>query len=415
MPAERFDFPNASGQNLAALLDRPTGEPRAYALFAHCFTCGKDLHAAKRIAEGLTALDIAVLRFDFTGLGASEGEFANTGFSSNVADLIAAADALRRARRAPAILIGHSLGGTAVLAAAAAVPEARALVTIAAPCDPGHVTGLFRDRVEEINAKGDVEVSLAGRPFRISRGFLDDLAQHKLLARIAELHKALLIFHSPTDEIVGIDNASRIFTAAKHPKSFVSLAGADHLLSRRADAAYVANVIHAWSGRYLDLPAPVPETVTPSPAVVVRETRRGRFQQVVTVGRHRFLADEPADVGGLDSGPGPYDLVLAGLGACTAMTLRLYAERKALPLEQVTVELTHDRIHAADCESCETKEGMIDRIERAITVRGKLDAAQRQRLMEIADKCPVHRTLTSEVDIRTIERREGDDAAAGAE
>jgi uncharacterized OsmC-like protein/fermentation-respiration switch protein FrsA (DUF1100 family) len=406
MPAERFDFRNASGQTLAALLDRPSGEPRAYALFAHCFTCGKDVHAAKRIAEALTALDIAVLRFDFTGLGSSEGEFANTNFSSNVADLIAAADALRQSGRAPAILIGHSLGGAAVLAAAADVPEARAVVTIGAPSDPSHVTGLFKDQLAEIGAKGEVEVSLAGRPFRISRGFVEDLAQHKLLDRVAQLHKALLIFHSPTDEVVGIDNASRIFTAAKHPKSFVSLAGADHLLSRRSDASYVANVIHAWAGRYLEGAEATPEAAADPKTVVVRETRRGRLQQEVTVGRHRFLADEPIDVGGLDSGPGPYDLLLAALGACTAMTLRLYAERKALPLERVTVALTHDRIHAADCAECETKEGMIDRIERAITLRGALDAVQRQRLMEIADKCPVHRTLTSEVNIRTIERPE---------
>jgi uncharacterized OsmC-like protein/pimeloyl-ACP methyl ester carboxylesterase len=407
MPAERFDFRNASGQTLAALLDRPSGEPRAYALFAHCFTCGKDVHAAKRIAEALTALDIAVLRFDFTGLGSSEGEFANTNFSSNVADLmIAAADALRQSGRAPAILIGHSLGGAAVLAAAADVPEARAVVTIGAPSDPSHVTGLFKDHLAEIGAKGEVEVSLAGRPFRISRGFVEDLAQHKLLDRVAQLHKALLIFHSPTDEVVGIDNASRIFTAAKHPKSFVSLAGADHLLSRRSDASYVANVIHAWAGRYLEGAEATPEAAADPKTVVVRETRRGRLQQEVTVGRHRFLADEPIDVGGLDSGPGPYDLLLAALGACTAMTLRLYAERKALPLERVTVALTHDRIHAADCAECETKEGMIDRIERAITLRGALDAVQRQRLMEIADKCPVHRTLTSEVNIRTIERPE---------
>jgi uncharacterized OsmC-like protein/pimeloyl-ACP methyl ester carboxylesterase len=410
MPAERFDFRNASGQTLAALLDRPAGEPRAYALFAHCFTCGKDVHAAKRIAEGLTALDIAVLRFDFTGLGSSEGEFANTSFSSNVADLIAAADALRQSRRAPAILIGHSLGGAAVLAAAANVPEVRAVVTIAAPSDPSHVTGLFKDRLEEIGAEGEVKVSLAGRPFRISRGFVEDLAQHKLLDRVAQLRKALLIFHSPTDEVVGIDNASRIFTAAKHPKSFVSLAGADHLLSRRSDAAYVANVIHAWAGRYLDVSEVTPAVAEESKAVVVRETRHGRFQQEVSAGRHRFVADEPVAVGGLDSGPGPYDLLLAALGACTAMTLRLYAERKGLPLEQVTVALTHDRIHAADCEDCETKEGMIDRIERAITLRGALDATQRKRLMEIADKCPVHRTLTSEVDIRTVERAEADEA-----
>ncbi len=414
MPAERFDFPNASGQNLAALLDLPPGAPRAYALFAHCFTCGKDVHAAKRIAEGLTALDIAVLRFDFTGLGSSEGEFANTTFSSNVADLVAAADALRQTKRAPAILIGHSLGGSAVLAAAAAVAEARAVVTIGAPCDPGHVTGLFKERLDEIGAKGEIEVALAGRPFRIGRSFVDDLAQHKLLQRIASLHKALLIFHSPTDEVVGIDNASRIFTAAKHPKSFVSLAGADHLLSRRSDAAYVANVIHAWAGRYLDVPEPAAEAAAQPGAVIVRETRRGRFQQQVTAGRHRFLADEPRDVGGLDSGPGPYDLVLAGLGACTAMTLRLYAERKALPLEEVTVELAHRKIHAADCEHCETREGMIDRIERVITLSGDLDADQRRRLMEIADKCPVHRTLTSEIDINTVEQREREEVAPSA-
>jgi uncharacterized OsmC-like protein/alpha-beta hydrolase superfamily lysophospholipase len=407
MPAERFDFPNAQGQNLAALLDRPAGEPRAYALFAHCFTCGKDTHAAKRVAEGLTALGIAVLRFDFTGLGSSEGEFANTTFSSNVGDLVAAANELRRRAQAPAILIGHSLGGTAVLAAAAEVAEARAVVTIAAPCDPSHVTGLFKDRLEEIAAEGEVQATLAGRQFRISRTLVDDLAEHKLMQRIANLRKALLIFHSPTDEIVAIDNASRIFTAAKHPKSFVSLAGADHLLSRRSDAAYVANVIHAWAERYLEAPQGASPAAGDAKTVVVRETGQGRFQQEVTVGAHRFLADEPREAGGLDSGPGPYDLLLAGLGACTAMTLRLYAERKALPLERVTVRLNHSRIHAADCADCETKEGMLDRIDRAITLRGTLDAEQRRRLLEIADKCPVHRTLTSEIDIRTVEQPEG--------
>jgi len=407
MPAERFDFPNAQGQKLAALLDRPAGEPRAYALFAHCFTCGKDIRAAKRVAEGLTALGIAVLRFDFTGLGSSEGEFANTTFSSNVGDLVAAANELRRRAQAPAILIGHSLGGTAVLAAAAEVAEARAVVTIAAPCDPTHVTGLFKERLEEIAAKGEVQATLAGRQFRISRAFVDDLAEQKLMQRIANLRKALLIFHSPTDEIVAIDNASRMFAAAKHPKSFVSLAGADHLLSRRSDAAYAANVIHAWAERYLEAPQPASEMAGDAKTVVVRETDQGRFQQEVTVGAHRFLADEPVEVGGLDSGPGPYDLLLAGLGACTAMTLRLYAERKTLPLERVTVRLNHSRIHAADCADCETKEGMLDRIERAISLRGTLDAEQRRRLLEIADKCPVHRTLTSEIDIRTVEQGEG--------
>ena len=404
MPSERFDFSNAAGERLAALLDSPIEPPRAYALFAHCFTCGKDIHAAKRIAEALTALGIAVLRFDFTGLGSSDGEFANTTFSSNVADLVAAADALRRTRRAPAILIGHSLGGAAVLAAAADVAEARAVVTIAAPCDPTHVVGLFKDRIGEIDTAGGIDVNLAGRPFRISRAFLDDVNQQRLRDRIGALHKALLVFHSPTDDIVGIENATYIFTAAKHPKSFVSLAGADHLLSRRSDATYVANVIRAWAERYLDV-VDIGRDLPSEAGVTVQETRAGRFQQEVRTGRHRFLADEPVDVGGLDSGPGPYDLVLAGLGACTSMTLRLYAERKAVPLDRVTVRLGHSRIHAVDCENCETKEGMIDRIDRVITLAGDLNEEQRKRLIEIADKCPVHRTLTSEIDIRTVEQR----------
>jgi uncharacterized OsmC-like protein/alpha-beta hydrolase superfamily lysophospholipase len=404
VPSERFDFSNAAGERLAALLDSPIEPPRAYALFAHCFTCGKDIRAAKRIAEALTALGIAVLRLDFTGLGSSEGEFANTTFSSNVADLIAAADALRRTRRAPAILIGHSLGGAAVLAAAADVAEARAVVTIAAPCDPAHVVGLFKDRIGEIDTAGGIDVNLAGRPFRISRAFLDDVEQQKLRDRIGALHKALLVFHSPTDDIVSIENATYIFTAAKHPKSFVSLAGADHLLSRRSDAAYVANVIRAWAERYLDVVDTGPDPPSEA-AVTVQETRAGRFQQEIRTGRHRFLADEPVAVGGLDSGPGPYDLVLAGLGACTSMTLRLYAERKALPLDRVTVRLGHSRIHAVDCENCETKEGMIDRIDRVITLAGDLNDEQRKRLIEIADKCPVHRTLTSEINIRTVEQR----------
>ena len=406
MPSERFNFLNSTGEQLAGLLDLPGRRPRAYALFAHCFTCGKDNNAAKRIAEGLTSLDIAVLRFDFTGLGSSEGEFANTTFSSNVADLISAADELRRTGRAPAILIGHSLGGAAVLAAATAVPEARAVVAISAPSDPAHVTGLFKDQIGEIGAKGEIEVALAGRSFRIKRAFLDDVAEQKLSERIAGLHRALLIFHSPTDDIVSIENASRIFIAAKHPKSFVSLAGADHLLSQRKDATYVANVIRAWADRYLEAPdTPISEEKMDFD-VVVRETGVGRFQQEVVAGAHRFMADEPTEVGGLDSGPGPYDLVLAGLGACTSMTMRLYAERNALPLARVTVRLSHSRIHAADCDSCETKEGMIDRIDRAITMSGNLNEEYRKRLLEIADKCPVHRTLTSEINIRTVERRD---------
>ena len=403
MPAEKFDFFNARGQRLAGLLDRPPGEARATALFAHCFTCGKDLSGARRIAKGLTGLGIAVLRFDFTGLGASEGEFSDTTFSSNVADLVAAADELRKVKQAPAILIGHSLGGAAVLAAAAQVEESRAVVTIGAPSDAAHVTGLFKSGRPDTDARGDIEVSIGGRPFRIGRGFLADVAEQELGRHIAALRKALLIFHSPTDEIVGIENASRIFTAARHPKSFVSLAGADHLLSRQSDAAYVANVIAAWAERYLDM-APAAGQTEEAGLVTVRETGEGHLQQEVTAGTHRILADEPVAAGGGDSGPNPYDFLLAALGACTSMTLRLYAEHKQLPLDRVTVRLRHGRIYAADCETCETKEGKIDQIERAITLEGTLDVSQRARLLEIADKCPVHRTLTSEVVIKTTEQ-----------
>ncbi len=405
MRTERLEFPNAKGEKLSALLDLPLGRPAAFALFAHCFTCGKDNLAAKRISERLAMCGIGVLRFDFTGLGTSEGNFADTHFSSNVDDLVAAADYLRKIHGAPAILIGHSLGGAAVIAAAHRIADARAVVTIAAPCDPAHVTGLFKEQVDKIREQGEVEVSLAGRPFRIKREFLDDISEQRITERLTNLRKALLIFHSPTDDTVSIDNASRIFLAAKHPKSFVSLAGADHLLSKKSDAIYVANVIAAWAERYLEQPAERSEEQIEVGTVLVRETGNGKFQQEILSGPHRFLADEPVKVGGQDSGPGPYDLLLAGLGACTSMTLRLYADGKKLPLKRVSVRLTHNKIHAEDCLNCETKEGMVDRIDRTITFEGALDAEQRKRLLEIADKCPVHRTLKSEIDIRTFERQ----------
>jgi putative redox protein len=359
--------------------------------------------AAKRIAVALAAKGIAVLRFDFTGLGSSEGDFANSTFSSNVADLVRAADHLRETRQAPAILIGHSLGGAAILAAAGRIPEARAVVTIAAPSDPAHVTGLFKDRIEDIRKYGKVEVSLAGRPFDISREFLDDIAEQNLMTQVTNLHKALLIMHAPSDDTVGIENATRIFVAARHPKSFVSLAGADHLLSQRRDSAYVADVIAAWVTRYLD-PAVSEQAADLGEAprqVVVRETRASKFQQRVSIGPHRLLADEPVAAGGEDSGLGPYDFVLAGLGACTSMTMRLYADRKSMPLDRVTVTLKHNKIHAEDCAECETRAGMLDQIDLLIAMEGDLDAEQRKKLMEIADKCPVHRTLTSEIHIVT--------------
>ena len=403
MPTEKFQFEGKGGDQLAAALDLPDGEPTAYALFAHCFTCGKDVLAAKRIATALAAKGIATLRFDFTGLGSSEGDFANSTFSSNVADLVRAADHLRERRQAPAILIGHSLGGAAILAAAGQIAEAKAVVTIAAPSDPAHVTGLFRDHVDNIREQGLAQVSLAGRPFTIKRAFLDDVAENPLMEKIARLHKALLVMHSPTDDTVGIDNATRIFVAAKHPKSFVSLSGADHLLSDRRDSNYVADVIAAWATRYVDSPAPAPVAELPDKPrqVVVSETRNSKFQNTVAIGPHRLLADEPHSAGGDDSGPGPYDFLLAGLGACKSMTMRLYAERKSFPLERATVTLNHSKIHAEDCAECETKVGLLDQIDVSIGLEGPLDADQRQRILEIADKCPVHRTLTSEIRIVT--------------
>ncbi|HEY4987856.1 MAG TPA: bifunctional alpha/beta hydrolase/OsmC family protein [Bradyrhizobium sp.] len=402
MPTERFQFEGVGGHQLAASLDLPTATPIAYALFAHCFTCGKDSHGARRIAAALAAKGIAVLRFDFTGLGSSEGEFANANFSSNVTDLVRAADHLRQTRKAPAILIGHSLGGAAILAAAGQIPDAKAVVTIAAPSAPAHVTGLFKDEIEDVRKHGEIEVSLAGRPFKITRQFIDDIAEHDLMAKISRLRKALLVMHAPGDDTVSIDNATRIFTSARHPKSFVSLAGADHLLTRKADTVYVADVIAAWATRYIDpLPEHASEAATAPRQVVVQETRAGKFQQTVSIGPHRMLADEPAAAGGEDTGPGPYDFLLAGLGACTSMTMRMYADRKALPLDRVTVTLKHGKIHAQDCAECETKDGLLDQIDRVIAMDGALDAEQRKRLMEIADKCPVHRTLQSEIRIVT--------------
>ena len=402
MRTERFDFPNAQGHTLTALLQQPpAAESTSYALFAHCFTCSKDSRAARRISDALAARGIAVLRFDFTGLGSSEGEFANTDFSSNIDDLVAAADHLRTTRQAPALLIGHSLGGAAVLAAAARIPESRAVATIGAPSDPSHVTNLFADQITVIRERGEGAVSIGGREFRIRRDFLDDVAEHRLLDQVAGMRKALMILHSPTDQVVSIDNASAIFAAARHPKSFISLDGADHLLARRSDARYAGDLIAQWCQRYLPPTAEVPAEEQAAGTVVVGETGQGRFQQSVTMGEHRLIADEPVDVGGSDSGPSPYDLLLAALGACTSMTLRMYAERKSIPLEHVSVLLRHAKIHASDCANCETSQGQIDRIDRTITLDGDLDEATRARLLEIADKCPVHRTLTSEVDIRT--------------
>lgn len=403
--SEKITFEGNQG-SLAARLDSPAGKPRAYALFAHCFTCSKDIFAASRIAGALAERGIAVLRFDFTGLGASDGEFANTNFSSNIGDLLKAAEYLRSAHQAPALLIGHSLGGAAVLAAAGDIAECRCVATIGAPYDPEHVKENFRCKINEIEEYGEAEVELAGRSFRIQKQFLEDLAIHDQEKRIGALRKALMVLHAPRDEVVGIDSAAQIYAAAKHPKSFVALDGADHLLTRRSDAEYVAAMISAWAGRYLDGEIDdAPRTSMPAGPgqTIVTEKGGGKFAQNIVSNGHRLTADEPLDFGGDNTGPSPYDLLLASLGACTAMTIRMYAARKKLALDHVAVRLEHKKIHAEDCADCETESGRVDLIEREVELVGELSGEERGKLMEIADKCPVHRTLRSEVKIHTRE------------
>jgi uncharacterized OsmC-like protein/alpha/beta superfamily hydrolase len=394
MQTRAFDFTGAAGQKLSGRLDLPDHTPRGYALFAHCFTCTKSSLAAVRIARALAARGFGVLRFDFTGLGGSEGQFSEGGFSGDVSDLLSAAKHMAAAGMAPNLLVGHSLGGAAVLAAAAELPEIAAVATVAAPFDVQHVTHLFKGGLEAILEQGAAEVQLGGRPFTIRRSFVDDLGNHDQGARIARLHHPLLVLHSPLDQTVGIENAQSIFQAAKHPKSFVSLDTADHLLTREVDATYAADVIATWASRYLDSPAALPALEPLRDQVLVQETGAGKFQVEVRTGTTRFLADEPVAVGGLGSGPGPYDLLCAALGACTAMTLRLYADQKQWPLARTRVAVSHDK---------DKTRTPADRFSRSIALEGPLDVAQRARLIEIANKCPVHRTLESGSAVETLE------------
>lgn len=401
---EKVEFAGSQGVSLAARLDLPAGDIRAFAIFAHCFTCSKDFNATRRISGELARLGVAVLRFDFTGLGNSDGEFANTNFSSNVDDLKRAADWLRENYEAPSLLIGHSLGGAAVLSAAPDLPEVKAVVTLGAPSDAEHVVHNFAANLDQINEAGEAEVTLGGRKFSIRKQFLDDLAGSSVKDSVASMKKALLVMHSPTDNTVGIENASEIFLAAKHPKSFVALDGADHLITREADAVFAAKLIAAWSERYLPVDKKEDSQVK-SGTVSVRETHNGKFQNVIHSGPHRLVADEPEDVGGMDSGPTPYDFLAIGLGACTSMTLRMYADHKKIDLGTISVEVDHAKIHAADCMECAQDEqaqgGRIDRFERRVSVTGEISDELRGKLLEIADKCPVHRTLEKGAKIAT--------------
>ena len=401
MPSETIEFKNNAGLSLSARLDLPAGDPVATALLAHCFTCTKDLPAARRIAARLSAMGFAVMRFDFTGLGQSEGRFAQTDFTSNVDDLVAASAYLTDRNLTPSLLIGHSLGGAAVLKAAAQLPQIKGVVTVGAPFDPAHVTHHFASAIPDIIEKGSAEVTLGGRPFTIGKQFVEDVQGIEIETAVRNLNAALLVMHSPVNETVGIENASQIFGAARHPKSFVTLDKADHLLRSPEDAEYAAGVIAAWAERYIDVTRPAPPIGVPEGVTRVSEADPKGFLQDIRSGeKHHVLADEPQAYGGTNQGMSPYGFLAAGLGACTSMTIRMYARRKGWPLEHVSVDVTHDKMHAQDSDPATNVR--IDNFRRAIHLSGPLTPQQTTRLMEIADKCPVHKTLEQSSRIETV-------------
>ncbi len=410
MKQNKITFTNDDGVELAAILNLPEDEkPLAFAVFAHCFTCTKNIIAAANIARALSRQRIGVLRFDFTGLGESEGDFTDSTFSQNLKDLVAAARYLEENYQAPKILVGHSLGGTAVLQAANQIDSTTAVVTLAAPYHPRHAIKYFDTARDEIEKKGKVEVNIAGREFTINKEFLDDLENQEPKEKIAKLNAALLVMHSPRDNVVAIDNATAIYQAAKHPKSFVSLDPADHLLSDKNDSLYAADLMATWARRYLgtgEKGAKLPEVL--DNRVTVRTGQKG-FRTDIFASGHPLVADEPEKYGGEGLGPSPYDYLQVALGACTSMTVQMYARRKKWPLESAVVRLVHEKIHAEDCDHCEEKTGKIDYFERELELQGDLSEEQKQRLLEIAEKCPVHKTLHSEVDIKTKLRGEKED------
>lgn len=398
MRFQKVTFKNSDGHHLSGRLDFPLiHKPKAYVLFAHCFTCSKNLKSVEHISRAFTQEGMAVLRFDFTGLGQSEGDFSDTNFTSNLSDLRDAYKFLETNFEAPQIIVGHSLGGAAVLYVAAELANVKAVATIGAPSAPDHVTHLLANGRAELETKGKAEVNIGGRPFCIKKQFLDDLESKQRSGVIKNLGKSLLIIHSPQDTIVGIENAQEIYSKAMHPKSFISLDGADHLMSKEPDARYVGMVIANWAMRYIEVNEPAKSSE--SEEVTTRLGEQGYTTEIVA-GRHQLVADEPLNVGGNDVGPTPYGYLLSGLGACTAMTLRMYADHKKIDLQEVEVKLTHEKINKNNDERPKVK---IDQIKRRIKLTGKLTDEQRKRLIEIADRCPVHKTLEGDPEILTEE------------
>lgn len=397
MKSDRFSFLNKDGIELSGLMEWPAQQqPQAYAIFAHCFTCGKSLHAVRSISKAMAAKGFAVFSFDFTGLGNSEGDFADTTFSANVNDLLAAADFLKEKYDSPALLIGHSLGGAAVIEAAKHIESVQAVATIGAPADTEHVTHIFSNQLPELKKKGIAVVDIGGRPFTLKQDFVDNLHRHAVTETLGKLRKSILILHSPQDTIVGIDNAAILYQSAMHPKSFVSLDGADHLLTVSTDSYYAGEVIATWSKRYIKTKPLEPLTTVHQTVALVGYEEAG-YTTLIKAGNHYLTADEPEDVGGNDFGPSPYELLSASLATCTVMTLRMYANRKKLNVERIKVHVNHSKRHSDDCE----KNDRIDHFERIVEVEGSLSPEQHQRLLEIADKCPVHRTLEGDIKIET--------------
>lgn len=401
MNLQKVSFKNNEGQSLVGRLELPVNQhPHNFAVFAHCFTCNKNLSAVRNIGKALTSNGFGVLRFDFTGLGESEGDFADTNFSGNVEDLIAATEFLKENYKAPTLMIGHSLGGAAAIYSSAEVESIQAVAVIGAPSNPKHVQHLLHSSIEEIQKDGKAVVNLSGRDFTIKKQFLDDLKNKTLTSTVKNLRKPILILHSPQDSTVEIQNAEELYKAAHHPKSFVSLDGADHLLMNKRDSAYVGDIISGWAKRYLDLKPTEKAPVSKHQVVASLDFEDG-FTTQMKVGNHNMVADEPISYGGNDFGPSPYELVSAGLSACTAMTLQMYAKRKKWHIDNVEVHTSYSKTHATDCEDCESPNSKIDTFNRVIKIEGDFDDKQLQRLLQIADKCPVHKTLHSDTQVIT--------------